>query len=576
MTKKEQTSIDGLSTRSVKKTSVSSRKKTVKRKTNVVKNTTFKKKSTKPTSFDIKVTKRRSQSEELPVDEEIVIQDEELEKETVEAAHQDFLEPVGALDLSIADKKMKKKELREAKKAAKLERKKEKKEKKPVSKARKIITSILLAIVVLLIGGVVWLLIWGNDLIAKLTGGESNIWNAISTVISETYEPLKTDENGRTNILVFGTSGYEMSGEAYGGAVHDGAQLTDSIMLVSLDQETGDVAMVSLPRDLKGPATCTATGKINEVYWCNNMDGDDEEGGAKALEEAVGEILGVEFQYYTHLNWGALVNIVDSIGGVKVVLDEDISDYYYTGAVYEKGVEYTLNGEQALGLARARHGTELGDFSRGNSQQKILIGIKDKILEGGVSLGEITSLVGALGDNLRTNFSVENFKTGAHLLEELDFNNIRQIALIDWENDINYMTTATINGISYVVPVGGAGYYAAIQEYVARELSSDPAVREGATILVLNGTGEVGVAAAEKERLAEELKIKSAETGDAPEGEYNQKYTVYATDDGLKPETRKLLEKFYEQSAKEIAELPEGISAIGYDFIIIVGDGAEE
>ena len=53
--------------------------------------------------------------------------------------------------------------------------------------------------------------------------------------------------------------------------------------------------------------------------------------------------------------------------------------YYWTGAVYEPGIAYTLNGEQALGLARARHGTTGGDFSRGASQQKILIGIKNKI-----------------------------------------------------------------------------------------------------------------------------------------------------------------------------------------------------
>ena len=392
--------------------------------------------------------------------------------------------------------------------------------------------------------------------------------------MSEKYEPLKTDENGRTNILVFGTSGYTMEGDE-GDGVHDGAQLTDSIMVVSIEQETGDVAMVSLPRDLKGPATCTATGKINEVYWCNNIDGDDEEGGAKALEEAVAGILDIDFQYHIHLNWGALVNIVDSIGGIKVTLDEDIADYYYTGAVFDAGVEYEINGEQALGLARARHGTQLGDFSRGNSQQKILVGIKDKILEKGLGLNEILGLVNALGDNLRTNFSMEDIKTGAHLLKDLDLGKARQVALIDLETGTSFMSTAEIGGISYVIPSAGVGNYYEIQKYVEQQLSSDVAEREGAGILILNGTGETGVAAAEKERLAKELQIKSAETGDAPAGEYTEEYILYTVDDGKKPETRVALEKFYGQSGKTEEELPEGVSAEGYDFIIILGEKAE-
>ena len=535
--------------------------------------TSSKKKAAKKaevSNFDVKITKRRTTPEELVVADEIKIEEAEIEQKSVEEARAEFLEPVEAFDVEKMSKKENKKLEKERRKELKEAEKAAKKEKKKVSKARKIITSILLVIVLLLIGGVVYILIWGNALIAKLTGGNSDIWSVISTVVTEHYEPLKTDENGRTNILVFGTSGYSMEGED-GGTIHDGAQLTDSIMMVSLDQETGDVAMVSLPRDLKGPATCTATGKINEVFWCADTTGKDEAKAAEALEEAVSSILGVEFQYRAHLNWGALVDIVDSVGGIKVTLDEDINDYYWTEAVYKAGVEYELNGEEALGLARARHGTQMGDFTRGNSQQKILIALKEKILEDGVDLGEITGLVSALGDNLRTNFSIDDIKTGVHLLQELDFENLRQLPMIDYENGVSLMTTAEIGGISYVIPSAGVGNYSAIKQYVAQNLSNDPAEREGAKILVLNGTGETGAAGAETERLAEELKIKSAKTDDAPEGEYSGHYTLYATDEGKKPETKKILEKFYEQEATEEEDLPEGVSGYGWDFIVIIG-----
>ena len=437
--------------------------------------------------------------------------------------------------------------------------KKSKKQKKPMSKKRKIITWVALIIVLLLIGGAIWLILWGNDIIAKITGGQGTVFD----LFVETYEPLKTDENGRTNILAFGTSGFDMSGEEYGG-VHDGAQLTDSIMVISLDQATGDVAMLSLPRDLKASPTCTATGKINEVYWCNNMDGENEQAGAEALMTEVGDILGIDFQYYAHLNWGSLESIVDTIGGINIILDEDINDYYYTGSVYEAGTEYTINGIQAVALSRARHGTTSGDFSRGASQQKILIGIKDKVLEKGLSITDLLGLASTLGDNLRTNFSVDEMKTLAHLASSFDFNNMRQISLIEPDP---LMTTGTINGISYVLPSAGVGNYNAIQKYITKMFSSDPRSYEDYTILVLNATETPGLASTEKSTL-EEAGYDNIYVDDAPVGEYSEGYTVYSLTDAA-PGTKKLLEEKYQTTAKSATELPAGIPT-DYNFVIIV------
>lgn len=433
-----------------------------------------------------------------------------------------------------------------------------------MSKKRKIITSIILAIVLLLLGGLIWLIVWGNDIIAKITGGQGNVFDLI-TFVEPTYERLKTDENGRTNILAFGTSGYNMEGEE-GGGVHDGAQLTDSIMVISLNQDTGDIAMLSLPRDLKASPTCTATGKINEVYWCNNMEGDNEQAGAEALVEEVGSILDIDFQYYAHLNWSSLIQIVNTLGGITVTLDEDIEDYYFTGAVFEAGKEYTIDGDQALGLARARHGTASGDFSRGASQQKILIGIKDKIFEKQLSLTDIIGLANTLGDNLRTNFNVEELKSIAHLASEFDFNSMRQISLIEPEM---LMTTGEINGISYVLPYGGANYYTRIREHIAKMLSNNPSVYEDATILILNGTETPGLASTEQTKL-EEAGYANITIDDAPEGEYIGEYTLYALTEE-KPATKKALESQYSLTAGSAETLPEGLPT-NYDFIIIIGN----
>lgn len=452
------------------------------------------------------------------------------------------------------------------KKNKKAEKKAEKKAKKKPSKKRKVISIIALIIVIILIGGVVWMILWGNDIIAKITGGRGNVFDLFS-LTSETYEPLKTDANGRTNILAIGTGGYNMDGDE-GNGVHDGAQLTDSIMLISLDQKTGDTVMISLPRDLKGPATCTATGKINEVYWCNGGGGDasteQEEKAATAVMEAVGSILGVDIQYYAHLNWGSLASIVDILGGITITLDEDIMDYYYTGAVYKANTPYTINGAEAVGLARARHGTAGGDFSRGASQQKIIIGIKNKIFEKDLSISDILGLISTLGDNLRTNFSLSEMKTLAHDANILDFDVMRQISLYP-----DYMTTGMLNGISYVLPRAGAGNYTAIQRYLAKQLSSDPRDYEEPTIAIYNATDTAGLASSEKAKL--ENKGYTVKTIDnAPESEYKAGVTIYATTD-QKPGTFRLLEEDYNFTPLNKDELPSTIPA-DHDFIIILNN----
>lgn len=388
-------------------------------------------------------------------------------KERLEEVANDFLKPVTAFKWGKSPKKIREKE------------------KKKVSKLRKIITSILLIIILLIIGIVIWGLVWGNDIIEKITSGRGNIWDVISALTNEIYEPLKTDQNGRTNILAFGTSGYDMGGTS-GKGKHPGAQLTDSIMIISLNQKTGDVAMLSLPRDLK-VGTCTATGKVNEVYKCGMGSGKNEEAGAKALMEKMKEVLGVELQYYAHINWGALVKVVDILDGITVTLDKDVDDRWKPGwdgatnIVIKAGEPRNLNGEQALALARSRHGISGGDFGRGESQQKILIAIKEKIYMKNLSMGDMLGLFSTLGDNLKTNLAIGEIKTLSHLTFEFDFKKIRQITLLkDEETKKRYMTTGTINGISYVLPSAGESNYNEIKDYIAEKLK-EPEPKEKIT-----------------------------------------------------------------------------------------------
>lgn len=480
-------------------------------------------------------------------------------KKTSKQAAEDFLRPVGSLKFDVDENDMEEE--------LKMEKKRVKKAKKHGSKKKKVII-ILTAILLLLGGAGVVAYLWANGIISKVTDGNAGLFDFIAAKDVE----LKKGENGRTNILAFGTSGYDMSGSE-GDGTHDGAQLTDSIMVISLDQETKDVAMVSLPRDLYVKKTCTATAKVNEVYWCANMKGNDEAAGAKALEDKVSEILGVDFQYYVHLDWAALVDVVDALGGITVTLDETIKDTW-TQTFITAGEPVTLDGEGALGLARARHGTTGGDFTRGTSQQKILISLRDRFIEKGLSLTDAMGLLNTVGDNVRMNFNADEIKTLVNMVEDFSEESIRQVPLTNvGDEHKNYVTTANINGISYVVPSLGVGNYTDIQKYIAKSFSSDAAAREEAKIMVLNGTGVAGKAAEEQKSL-ESAGFNVTKIGDAPEGKYKENYYIYDIS-GEKPATKASLEKRYDTEAKAADELPAGIKATGYDFVIVLGKKEE-
>ena len=109
--------------------------------------------------------------------------------------------------------------------------------------------------------------------------------------------------------------------------------------------------------------------------------------------------------------------------------------------------------------------------------------------------------------------------------------------------------------------------YGDIQDYVAKMLSNDPRTYEDATILVLNATEELGLAASEREALLSEG-YNNIDINDAPEGEYQQGYALYAISD-TKTGTKNLLETYYNTTSNSVSELPAGISQ-DYDFVIVI------
>lgn len=447
-----------------------------------------------------------------------------------------------------------------------------KKPRKKVSKG-KIVKWIVVVIILAILGVVGYLAVK-----AFLAGGKVFNGNPLDIITTKTR--LAEDDNGRTNILIFGTSGYTMDEDAW-----DGAMLTDSIMVVSLDQDNNDAYMMSLPRDLYVRNNCPAlgktSGKLNEVFYCAYTTDKDEVAGAEALMAKSGEILGLDIQYYIHADWTALVQAIDAVGGVDVTIESDDPRGIYdsgTGIKYANGEVAHLDGEKALALARARnhnygdYGLSGGNYDREKNQQKILAAFQQKAMSAGTLLNPVAvnNLIDSLGNNLITSFETGHVQTLIDIASNLQADHIKQLPFVGRDDGgPNLIATYAPNG-TYLgeAPVAGVYDYSEIQAYVAQNLSSDPVVMEGATIDVLNGSDQAGLAA----KKAEELEDDNYTIGsiDNAPASTTESVTIYQLNGDMTNTATALKDKYG-------VELIQG-ELTGYyttaDFVIVFGTGS--
>ena len=447
-----------------------------------------------------------------------------------------------------------------------------KKPRKKVSKG-KIVRWIVTVIILAILGVVGYLAVK-----AFLAGGKVFNGNPLDIITTKTR--LAEDDNGRTNILIFGTSGYTMDEDAW-----DGAMLTDSIMVVSLDQDNNDAYMMSLPRDLYVRNNCPAlgktSGKLNEVFYCAYTTDKDEVAGAEALMAKSGEILGLDIQYYIHADWTALVQAIDAVGGVDVTIESDDPRGIYdssTGIKYANGEVAHLDGEKALALARARnhnygdYGLAGGNYDREKNQQKILAAFQQKAMSAGTLLNPVAvnNLIDSLGNNLITSFETGHVQTLIDIASDLQADHIKQLPFVGRDDGgPNLIATYAPNG-TYLgeAPVAGVYDYSEIQAYVAQNLSSDPVVMEGATIDVLNGSDQAGLAA----KKAEELEDDNYTIGsiDNAPASTTESVTIYQLNGDMTNTATALKDKYG-------VELIQGELAGYYtnaDFVIVFGAGS--
>lgn len=408
-----------------------------------------------------------------------------------------------------------------------------------------------------------------------IAGGNVFSGNPLEMLVAKTR--LKEDSNGRTNVLIFGTSGYSMDESAW-----DGAMLTDSIMVVSVDQDNHDAYMVSLPRDLyvrnECPVLGKTQGKLNEVFYCSYAENKDEKAGAEALMKKTGEILGLDIHYYAHADWTALVQAVDAVGGVDVKIESDDPRGIYdssTGLKFANGEVAHLSGEKALALARARnhnygdYGLASGNYAREQNQQKILIALQQKALSVGTLLNPVAvnGLIDSIGNNLITSFESGHVQTLIDLVSNIGDGDMKSLPLVGRENGEPDLVGSYSPSGSYAgeAPLAGVFDYSDIQSYIRQNLSSDPVIREGAVIDVLNGSEVAGLAGDEADGL-ESDGFTIGEIGNAP-STFNGEVQIYQLNNEMTGTAEALKKKYgSEITAGELS---------GYyteaDFIVVIG-----
>ncbi len=222
---------------------------------------------------------------------------------------------------------------------------------------------------------------------------------------------LKGEDRGRINILLLGI----------GGKGHDGAYLTDTIMLASLEPKEKKAALVSIPRDLSVPIENMGWQKINSINAYAEMKTPGS--GGLAVSQSVSNILQTPIDYYLTVDFTGFAKVIDDLGGIKVNVENTLDDYKYPilgnedapwnqrweHLHIEKG-EQTMNGTLALKYVRSRHalGVEGSDFARSRRQQKVMEAVKEKVLSMNLLFhpGLISKIIGDISANYQTNLKI--------------------------------------------------------------------------------------------------------------------------------------------------------------------------
>ena len=286
---------------------------------------------------------------------------------------------------------------------------------------------------------------------------------------------------------------------------------TDTLIVVSIDPTTKEVAMFSLPRDTVDvplPADSPARavygdvfgGKINSLCMAAKARPDIFPSGCfGTIKEVLGTLYGLDIKYYVQVNFEGFKQVVDALGGVTVNVQTPVVDDSYPTdrgqlmRVYiPSGIQH-MTGDEALVYARSRHGSS--DFDRGQRQQRVIMSLRQQADVGGM-IPRIPDLGKSLKKAVHTDIPVDLLPQLAQLAGDIDMTKLRSqvFAPSFWATEVRsgdprgYVIIPKVDRIRY-------GVRAAFADKAADIALREKVAAEGARTWVLNGTGATGQAA---------------------------------------------------------------------------------
>ena len=387
---------------------------------------------------------------------------------------------------------------------------------------------------------------------------------------------LKGEGSGRVNLLLLGR----------GGGNHDAPDLTDTMMLASIDPVNHTATLLSLPRDLWVNVPNQGVMKINAAwetgefkYLGKQAPGSTDpkaiQAGFDVVDQTVGDVLGISIDYNVMVNFQAFQQAVDTVGGVSINVPTDLVDptmAWENGGnpvLAQAGIQ-NFDGKHALIYVRSRETTS--DFARAERQRSVLLALKTKVETLGTISNplKLSGLLNAFGNNVQTDLSLNNASRLYSILKGVGGSKVDSVGLTDTATpgSTPYVVGGNINGQSIVLPKAGLFQYGDIQQFVRSQLKDPYIIKENARVSVLNGTTMPGLATTKSDEL-KSYGYNVVQVGNTSGSSWT-KTTLVDLTRGKDKYTKHYLEQRF--NVKAVTSLSDTtIPTNGADFVIILG-----
>jgi LCP family protein required for cell wall assembly len=283
----------------------------------------------------------------------------------------------------------------------------------------------------------------------SLEGGGSLLDDGIGDdepIAAPSYQP-EVARGERVTILLVGVD------FAPGRATH----LTDTMLVATLDPDTGEGAMISIPRDLYGVPLGDGrvyNAKLNSLMATASADRSTYPlGGPATLKAAIGDLLGTRIHYFAAIDIEGMREVIDTLGGVTVTVERTLNDPRYqdtlTGqrGLYIEAGEQHLNGYAALGYVRSRMSAGESDFTRAERQQQLLTAIAEQLTAGNL-LVTLPGLLDVVKGNVATDIPSARISALAGEVQEADLGGLERVVL---SPDEGFVTVDATSAAGYVL-----------------------------------------------------------------------------------------------------------------------------